>query len=112
MRAEFDPAQSLRGAIVTPRTKHHTSLTAKDLPSFLDAVDAYSGRLSTKIAAKLLLLTFVRKSELLEATWEETPMIMSLPSDRRKRIALGCGRGSFNHRGAGAAVVHLAPGND
>lgn len=87
LRASYDPAQSLRGAIVTPRTKHHTALTAKELPAFLKSLDAYGGRLSTKLAAELLLLTFVRKSELTQATWKEIDLDLGewrIPSERMK----------------------------
>jgi integrase len=71
LRAEYDPAQSLRGAVVMPRSKHRASLAAKDMPAFLEAVDTYPGKLATKIAVNLLMLTMVRKSELIKATWEE-----------------------------------------
>jgi integrase len=87
LRADYDPAQSLGGAVVIPRPKHRAALTAKDLPAFLETVDAYPGKLSTKIAAKLLLLTFVRKSELLEATWREVDFDQAewrIPAERMK----------------------------
>jgi integrase len=71
LRAEYDPAQSLRGAVVNPRTEHHAALAAKDIPAFLLAIKADSGKWTTRLAVKLLLLTLVRKSELLNATWDE-----------------------------------------
>jgi integrase len=71
LQAEYDPAQSLRGTVVIPRSKHRAALAAKDIPAFLLAVDAYPGKLATKIAVNLILLTMVRKAELLEATWDE-----------------------------------------
>jgi integrase len=71
LRAEYDPAQSLRGAVVIPRTEHHAALAAKDIPAFLLAIKADSGKWTTRLAVKLLLLTLVRKSELLNATWDE-----------------------------------------
>jgi integrase len=71
LRAEYDPAQSLRGAVVMPRSKHRAALAAKDIPAFLLAVDAYPGKLATKVAVNLILLTMVRKAELIKATWDE-----------------------------------------
>jgi integrase len=71
LRADYDPAQSLRGAVMIPRTKHHAALAAKDIPAFLLAIDVDSGKWATRLAVKLLLLTLVRKSELLNATWDE-----------------------------------------
>jgi integrase len=69
--ADYDPAQSLRGAVVMPRSKHRAALAAREIPAFLEAVDAYPGKLATKVAVNLLMLTMVRKAELLEATWDE-----------------------------------------
>ena len=54
-----------------PRKKNNAWLKAKEIPAFLAAVDAYPGYLTTKLAAKLLFHTFVRKGELIEAKWGE-----------------------------------------
>lgn len=91
LRAEYDPAQSLRGAVVIPGPEHRAALTAKDIPAFLEAVDAYPGKLATKIAVNLLLLTMVRKSELIKATWEEVDFEQAewrIPGRRTKMKAL------------------------
>lgn len=90
LRAEYDPAQSLRGAVVMPRSKHRAALAAKDIPAFLLAVDAYPGKLATKVAVNLLMLTMVRKSELIKATWEEVDFEARewrIPADRTKMKA-------------------------
>ena len=71
LRATANPARDVRGAIEMPEPKRRPPLSAKQIPDFLEAVDAYPGRLSTKLAIKLLLLTFVRKSELIGAMWDE-----------------------------------------
>jgi integrase len=71
LRADFNPARSVRGAIELPPTKQKKPLSSGDIPGFVDALDAYRGRHETRYGAKLLLLTFVRKSELREATWDE-----------------------------------------
>jgi integrase len=52
----------------TPRGK---PLTPKGIPAFLEAADRYPGRPQTKLALRLLMLTFTRKRELIEAPWEE-----------------------------------------
>ena len=54
-----------------PRKKNNAWLKAKEIPAFLAAVDAYPGYLTTRLAAKLLFHTFVRKGELIEAKWGE-----------------------------------------
>jgi integrase len=87
LRADYDPAQSLRGAVVNPRPKHRAALAAKDIPAFLLAIDNYPGKRATQVAANLLLLTMVRKSELIEATWDEVNFEARewrIPADRTK----------------------------
>jgi integrase len=54
-----------------PPAGHHRPLSAKELPGFLEAIDPYSGRRPTVIAGQLVLLTIVRKSELIGAHWTE-----------------------------------------
>jgi integrase len=71
-RCSRDVTADLRGALKpTPAPKHRTALPAKDLPSFLQALEAYDGDLITRLALKLLLLTFVRTSEIRFAKWAE-----------------------------------------
>ena len=91
LRADYDPARSLRGAVVIPRTEHHAALAAKDIPAFLLAIEADSGNWATRLAVKLLLLTLVRKSELLNATWGEVDLDKAewrIPAGRTKMRAL------------------------
>ena len=71
LRTKVNPARELRGAINLPQTKHHPSLKAKELPHFFKQIDGYDGRPETRVALKLLILTFVRANELAGATWDE-----------------------------------------
>lgn len=70
-RATQNPAVNLRGALRTSERKHRAHLDQADLPGFLAALDAYDGSLQTKSALRLLLLTFVRPSEVCGARWSE-----------------------------------------
>jgi len=70
-RAERNPVPDLRGALKTPVAKHHAFLRAADLPQFLKNLDGYDGSEQTKLALRLLLLTFVRTKELRGARWGE-----------------------------------------
>ena len=54
-----------------PEVEHRAPLAARDIPAFIEALDAYPGKLQTKLGIKLLMLTLVRKQELVEATWDE-----------------------------------------
>jgi integrase len=70
-RADRNPVPDLRGALKTPVAKHHSFLQAVDLPLYLQKLDAYDGSGLTRLALRLLLLTFVRTNELRGAQWTE-----------------------------------------
>lgn len=70
-RAERDISSDLRGALKVVKRKHFSSLKEKDLPEFLSKLEVYDGDLQTKLALKLLMLTFVRTTELRGARWAE-----------------------------------------
>jgi integrase len=70
-RAERNPVPDLRGALKTPVVEHHSFLKASELPLYLKNLEAYDGSLQTKLALRLLLLTFVRTIELRGAQWAE-----------------------------------------
>ena len=67
-----NPARDLAGTIEVPKGKPRgRALTAKEIPPFMEAADSYRGRPQTKYAIRLLMLTFVRRSELVKAPWSE-----------------------------------------
>lgn len=71
-KAAYDITSGLRdGLSKPPRVKHHASLTEKDLPEFLNRLKDYDGEIQTKLALQLLLLTFVRTTELRGMKWNE-----------------------------------------
>jgi integrase len=86
-RAERNPVPDLRGAIKTPVVKHNAYLNAADLPLYLTTLDVYDGSLQTKLALRLLLLTFVRTTELRGAEWTEIDWDKAewrIPAERMK----------------------------
>lgn len=86
-RAERNPAQDLRGALKSPAKKNYAHLKAMELPEFLKKVETYDGSLQTKLALKLMMLTFVRTTELRGATWSEINMEKAewhIPAERMK----------------------------
>ena len=86
-RAERNPVPDLRGALKTPVPKHHSYLKATDLPEYLKKLEAYDGALLTKLALRLLLLTFVRTTELRAAEWKEIDFDKAewrIPAERMK----------------------------
>lgn len=86
-KADSNPAAQLKRWAELPPKVNRPHLTEQEIHDFVDAIDAYPGYLTTKIAAKLLLLTFVRKTELLEAKWEEFDLRNAkwlIPAERMK----------------------------
>jgi len=71
LRADYDPASSLRGAITRPKVQHHKPLFPDEIPKFLEKLNTYGGYRPTVIAMKLLLYLFVRPGELRAAEWTE-----------------------------------------
>lgn len=70
-RCELNPVDQLLGVIKTRKVKHRASLPAEALPTFLNQLEDYQGRIVTKLALKLIVHTFVRPKELRGARWEE-----------------------------------------
>jgi integrase len=70
-----NPARDAAEVIEVPKGKPKGApLAVKDIPAFLDAADRYPGRTATKLAIRLLMLTFTRKRELVEASWAEVDL--------------------------------------
>jgi integrase len=65
--AEIRPADILKPT----RKTNMARIDAKELPDLLRAIEVYEGRPLTRLAMKLMALTFVRTSELIEARWDE-----------------------------------------
>ncbi len=72
--AEINPAAPLKKDVLTPAPKgHFASITPDELPEFLKAMRENKARLylPTRIALQLMMLTFLRTSELIETPWSE-----------------------------------------
>lgn len=72
-KADIDPVPSLRGALKPIAKGHHAAITADELPEFIRAFEKIEGRMfvPTKVMFRLMMLTFVRTSELTETPWTE-----------------------------------------
>lgn len=83
-----NPARDLAGMIEFQKAKPRgRPLSAKEIPAFLQAVDRYPGKTATKLAGKLLLLTFTRKKELVGVKWAELDLERAewtIPAERMK----------------------------
>ncbi len=86
-RAQRDIATDLRGTLTTRKQKNYARLEERELPEFLEKLENYDGELQTKLALKLLILTFVRTGELRGARWEEINFNTAewrIPAERMK----------------------------
>lgn len=86
---EHNPAAELPGTVKERQVEHRPSLPREELPQFLRDLEQYTlrGRLLTKLAIDLLVLTFVRSTELRGARWEEFDLdnrLWRIPASRMK----------------------------
>lgn len=65
--ADIKPADVLRPTVTTNLAR----VGEAELPGLLRAIEVYQGKVITRLAVKLMALTFVRTSELIGARWEE-----------------------------------------
>lgn len=90
-KTEIDPTGSLKGALKTPKTKHHAAITEpKAIGELLRAIDGFSGHYVTLAALKVAPLVFVRPGELRKAEWSEFDLDAGewrIPAERMKMKA-------------------------
>lgn len=86
-RIQYDPTIGLRSVIRTPVKSNHSYLQASELPEFLSKLNNYDGHIQTRLALRLLILTFVRTKELRGARWQEVNFDTAewrIPAERMK----------------------------
>ncbi|PHM50986.1 tyrosine-type recombinase/integrase [Xenorhabdus sp. KK7.4] len=104
---ESSPASDMAGALSTVKSRHHPALPHEDLPDFLSRLSVYRGRLLTKIAVGLTLLTCVRSSELRFARWQEIDLenaVWKIPATRQPIKGV-----RFSERGMKMKTDHIVP---
>ncbi|WP_229238523.1 phage integrase central domain-containing protein [Dyadobacter sp. Leaf189] len=88
-RADSDPTYGLEAAMRKFKRGHYASISVDEFPEFLACLNNYESKVhrQTFIALKLLLLTFVRTCELVEAKWNEIDFdkaMWVIPAERMK----------------------------
>ena len=88
-KAVRDPSADIKNALKPQKTSHYAALDVKELPEFLRVLERNDARLyrNTINAIKLLMLTFVRTSELINASWDEIDFERkewTIPAERMK----------------------------
>jgi len=87
--ARRNPAAEIRPGDILKATRkvNYARIEAKELPNLLKAMEVYRGKHITRFALKLMALTFVRTTELIEAKWTEFDFENSrwnIPAERMK----------------------------
>ncbi len=80
---DFKPSDVLRPT----RKINYARIDARELPGLLRQVEVYPGKHVTRLAIKLMALTFVRTGELIRARWEEFDLEAArwdIPAERMK----------------------------
>ena len=76
-----------RDVLKPTQKENYARLDAKDLPALLRQIEVYQGTHVTRLAIKLIALTFVRTSELIGARWSEFDFEhrrWNIPAERMK----------------------------
>lgn len=88
LRTERDPAQVLRGALTSPKVRHHAAILEPGrVGELMRAIRGYSGRAETGIALELIAHIFLRPGELRKAEWPEVDFadaVWRIPGERMK----------------------------
>lgn len=88
LRAQHNPADILRGALITPKVKHHAAiLEPAKVGELLRAIDGYGGKVETRVALQLIPHVYLRPGELRKAEWAEIDFdaaVWRVPAERMK----------------------------
>jgi integrase len=100
--ADRNPAADLTDVLKPVQAGHFAAITADELPAFLAAMDKNDVRLfkPTRIALRLMMLVFVRTSELIETPWSEIDLEAGewiIPWQRMKHGKLTVNPDKTNH---------------
>lgn len=92
----------MKDVLKTTRAGHFAAIDTDELPMFLDAIERNEARMfrPTRIALRLMMLTFVRTSELIETPWSEIDLAKGewiIPWQRMKRGKLTVNPDTTNH---------------
>lgn len=104
---DYNPAQEMAGTVATSNRVHRPALDLKRLPELLHLIDGYTGRPLTRLAVELMLLIFIRSSELRFARWSEIDFetaMWTIPAEREPTVGV-----KHSQRGSKMRTSHLVP---
>lgn len=103
----INPAGDLQGAVGARKAIHRPAIPLSGIPLLLERLDAYKGRLLTRLAVHFALLTFVRSSEMRFARWSEFDFdacAWVIPGERQPIAGV-----KHSERGAKMGTAHHVP---
>jgi len=88
-RATDNPVPHLKDALKPMVKGHYAAIEINELPEFINTLNSNNARLyvTTRIAIRLMMLTFVRTGELIGAKWSEFNLdkgVWIIPAERMK----------------------------
>lgn len=98
----INPAADMKDVLKPVKAGHFAAISTDELPAFLAAMDKNDARLfkPTRIALRLMMLVFVRTSELIETPWSEINLEAGewiIPWQRMKRGKLTVNPDTTDH---------------
>jgi integrase len=87
LKVQANPARVLQGWTDVPPHVSHEPLREDGVHEFVERLDADTGSAATKLCILIMLLTFVRKNEIVQARWEEFDLenaVWVIPAVRMK----------------------------
>ena len=68
---QYNPVFDMKGVLRRYNKGHYAAITSEEIPAFLHAFDQQRMDFKTKVAFTLMMLVFLRTSELIGAEWSE-----------------------------------------
>jgi len=87
-KTQFNPAAAIEAKFIASARSRDVALSSEEIGKLLRAIYQSSMRRAHKLALHLLILCMVRKSELIEAKWEELDLEKAewaIPGERMKK---------------------------
>lgn len=87
LKVQANPARVLQGWADVPPHVSHEPLREHEISEFIERLDADTGSAATKLCILIMLLTFVRKNEIVQARWDEFDLdnaVWTIPAERMK----------------------------
>lgn len=104
---DYNPVQEMAGDVASFNRQHRPALELRRPPELLQCINSYTCRPLTRFALELILLVFIRSSELHFARWSEIDFETSMWTIPAEREAIE----GVKHlqRGSKMRTPHQAP---